>query len=489
MASGYLVAVVPVLLALAACGGEPPAPTPTSTPTPTVVPTPAPTPTVTPVPTPTATPTVPPPTATPTPVPTFSPGQVILPMGPIPTPSATVEVADPLARRLDGIGLRMNVLRELTSKKPIERHFITREDLRARLVAIFEEDREETENTEALYLLLGMMDVGDSLNDIQLSLLGEGVLGYFDPEDETFFMVEQGDEFGPAEEVVFVHEYVHGLQQQHFDIQSTLDGFNDGDNGDAASAYRALLEGDAYLADALYVQEHMEPDERAASQPEASQELIEAFQSAPQVVQRQYIFVFQEALFFVISLYQQGGWDVVTAAFDDIPVSTEQVLHPERYLAGEQPVAVTVPDLSEALGEGWSEVMEDTMGEFLLRTYLELGAEFGVAAQAADGWGGDRLRLYASPDGKRLMVQSIVWDTEDEAHEFYDIFLEFTQSRTGGEWETVEGEASAAQMALDDLDIFVGLDGAATLLIYAPDASTVETVRGALAAEQGASGS
>jgi hypothetical protein len=404
-------------------------------------------------------------------------------MDPIPTASATPEGGNPLSMKLDGIGLRVNVLRELTSLRPVQRQLITREELRERLLGLLEEDTEEYEETDALYLTLGMFDEEDSLYDIQLALLGEGVLGYYDPEEEKFYLVTQDQEFGPAEETVFAHEYAHGLQQQHFDIRSTHEAIEEAENSDRGFAFQALTEGDAYLADLLYVRDHMNPEEQAASDAEPSEELFQTFQAAPHIVQRSYIFPFQEGLFFAIGLYQRNGWEAVTAAFADPPVSTEQILHIERYLAGEQPVEVAIPDLAEALGEGWSELTQDTMGEFVLRSYLEMATPIEEAAAAAEGWGGDRLRLYRGPGGGLLLVHSIVWDTDPDAHEFFDTFLDFTTVRTGGKWASFEAGEAAGLMVRDDQTIFIELEEAATLLIFAPDGSTVEAVRAALSSE------
>ena len=43
-----------------------------------------------------------------------------------------------------------------------------------------------------------------------------------------------------------------------------------------------------------------------------------------------------------------GGWAAVDAAFRDLPVSTEQILHPEKYDAHELPIPVAVPPMALA---------------------------------------------------------------------------------------------------------------------------------------------
>ena len=501
MTGRSLVAFVSFMLLLAACadqeadatglpGATPPpsvalalpSPTASATPPPTPSPTTTPTPAFTAVPTPTATaPAVPPtPTNTPEPSPTFEPGQVILPIIelPIPTPPALAD--NPLEMSLDGVGLRVNVLRELSTKRPVDRQFLTREELKGRLQKLFEEDRDDILIDQRLYATLGILDRETDLYGLLLNLYGEGVLGYYDADDERFFVLNEGEEFGPASIRTYVHEYVHALQQQHFDFDAEFETRED--NSDEAFALRALLEGDASLAEQVYVFQHMDESERNASQSEPSSDLMRAFRAAPNVIQRMFIFPYQEGVFFTFEILRSNGWDGVNQAYEQIPQSTEQVLHPEKYFGRDEPVLVELPDLVAILGEEWTEVLRDTMGEFFLLTYLETGFSPTAATLASEGWGGDAYSLLKGPQDESLLVSSITWDTQGDAQEFFDTFLEFTQVRTGGQWEMAGDESKAEVMTLPDQSIFVGLEGIETLLIYAPDQAAVETVREGLAA-------
>jgi hypothetical protein len=362
----------------------------------------------------------------------------------------------------------------------VDRQLLTRDELKERLQVEFEEDRDDILIDQRLYATLGILDRETDLYDLILNLYGEGVLGYYDAEEESFFVLNEGEEFGPAGIRTYVHEFVHALQQQHFDFDAEFDARED--NSDASAALRALLEGDASIAEQIYVFEHMGQSERDASQSEASSELIQAFRAAPHVIQRMFIFPYQEGFVFTLELFRSNGWDGVSQAYQQIPRSTEQVLHPEKYFGGDEPVSVELPDLVAILGEGWTEVVRDTMGEFFLLTYLETGFPPGEAALAAEGWGGDTFSLLKGPQDESLLVLSFAWDTEKDAQEFFDTFLEFTELRTGGQWELASDEGKAQVMTLPDQSIFAGIEGIETLLIFAPDPATVETVREGLAA-------
>jgi hypothetical protein len=126
-------------------------------------------------------------------------------------------------------------------------------------------------------------------------------------------------------------------------------------------------------------------------------------------------------LSFVQGLQAAGGWQAVNDAFGKPPASTEQVLHPDKYAAGEGPVAVDLPDdLAAKMGPGWSVGLEDTFGEFQLRVWLDqAGAASPVSSSvAAAGWGGDRVALLDGPDGSWAIALSTAWDTAADAREF-----------------------------------------------------------------------
>ena len=474
-----------VLLLANGCSDEgapaaaPPSPTPANAePLASLASSPSPSPSPSPTPSPTATPS---PAHTPEPAPTFSPGSAILPTMVASTPTPMPNAEDTLSRRLDAIGLRINVLRELSSTRPIDREFITREQLAVNLRQLFDEDLDEFDKQQRLYTTLGILDEGVDLYELHLGLYGEGVLGYYDDEVEKFYVVQDSEEFSPADERTYAHEFVHDLQQQHFDLYSTRKSLEG--NSDGGQAFRALYEGDALVAELLYLTNRMDAEEQQASQTEPSEELTQAFLEAPHVIQRTYILAFQEGLQFVAELYRSGGWDSVNDAFTELPQSMEQIIHPDKYASGEQPVQVEVPDLIESLGQGWALVTEDTIGEFLLQAYMETDFSPQKAFDAADGWGGDRFRLFKGPLGGHLLVISIVWDTEDDAQEFFDTFKEFTESRTGGEWITPGSEGSPARMILPEQTIQMSIDMLSTLLMFAPDQQTLDTVSEALERE------
>jgi len=195
---------------------------------------------------------------------------------------------------------------------------------------------------------------------------------------------------------------------------------------------------------------------------------------APRIVVETVLFPVREGADFVAELFGADGWDAVNAACTNPPISTEQVLHPERYLEGEEPHLTTLPDISPDLGRGWNEVVSDAMGEFLLKAYLEEYLDSSQAADAMDGWGGDRYSLLNGPLGERLFVSMIRWDTFPNAAEFMDSYQVFMGVKYQGVDGVVsEGDQSSRRWIAPEETVFMGRIGPAILWIIGEGTAVV----------------
>ena len=76
-------------------------------------------------------------------------------------------------------------------------------------------------------------------------------------------------------------------------------------------------------------------------------------------------------------------------------------------------MAVELPDVEAALGEGWSELKRDAMGELFFQALLLGEADYEDAQTAAAGWGGDAYALLEGPSGDHAVASLSVWDTPE----------------------------------------------------------------------------
>ena len=308
---------------------------------------------------------------------------------------------------------------------------------------------EEREASETVLKKLGLVPADFQLRPFIIKLLTEQVAGYYDPRTQEFYLADWIDLDG--QKPVMAHELTHALQDQHFNLRRFED-WPDHDS-DAELSAHALVEGDASFLMMQYVMRN--PARQLAFMKAmvgggaGSSEQIER---APRVMRETLLFPYFQGMGWVAQVYKRGGWEAVSAAYKNLPRSSEQILHPEKYYAGEEPKRVTVRDLSASLGRGWRMADNDVEGEWGFYLLLDEFLKSPEASKrAAEGWGGDRYALFVGPRrGDVVLAQKTVWDTEADAREFFDAYARRTTARYGADpsggtaaggqvWKTGEG--------------------------------------------------
>lgn len=314
----------------------------------------------------------------------------------------------------------------------------------ARIRAFVEADIDADELREArdLYTSLGLLPPDVDLEALLLEVLGEQIVGYYDPERQRLVVrddVMRSLARSSVDEarVVLVHELVHALQDQHLQLGVLNEVERD---SDADNAYRALVEGDATLAMVAYVLNSQ--GTRLAditSNPQVLERFFEsgapaagtnALDRAPAILRVTLMAPYTRGALFCGDRHRLGGWSSVDGAHRLLPVSSEQVLHPEKYAAGELPDAVALPAARALESLGYVNLLEDTLGELELSIYLAQGTSTDQDTSAAAGWSGDRLAIYSRADAPTAAVWWTAWDSEAEAQE-----AELAAQRAGAEAE------------------------------------------------------
>lgn len=351
------------------------------------------------------------PTATTTPTSTTAPP-------PSASPVATqVSAAEIYA----GIRSQVEAIRGLQPTKDVDPVTIDAAQLRTNLETEFDKENavDALRFSEDTLITLGLLPPDSSVRKLTLDFEAGQVAGYYSPDRKELFVVSRSGALGPAEEVTYAHEFTHQLQDQTFDLSKL--GLDSANQSDRALAQLAVVEGDAVSVQTRWTAENLTAEElgqllTASLDPAA----IEALRNAPPYLRDTALFPYQDGFAFVSNRIGAGGYSAVDAVFADLPESTEQVLHPEKYAAREMPVKVKLPaELAATLGAGWKNAGEDTLGEFILQTWLTVNGVSGATArEATAGWGGDRLELLRGPNGATTVFLETVWDNVLDAAEF-----------------------------------------------------------------------
>lgn len=357
---------------------------------------------------------------------------------PSPSPSPTVSLApsgDPSASAGPSDGADDDViaaLREIEEQVIAIRglpaaeigppELLTREQLREELATIFAEEYPEEEQEIDNFSLraLGLLDPDQDVAELQLQLLGDQVLGFYDDVDKRMVVVTDAGLDAEAK-LTYAHEYTHALQDAAFGL-ATLETDAVGED-DRGLARIALIEGDATVTMLSWAFEHLTPEELMEI---GSGAQIPDTTGIPAWMVNQLQFPYNEGSLWAGSLAGDPlspNYEEIDAAYADPPASTEQIIDIDAWLAREAPIAIEPLDLAAALGDDWEEVDATPIGEASIRIMLEyFGIDRETAVTAADGWGGDRAVIVSGPDGAFAVAWRLAWDEPDDADEFLSAY-------------------------------------------------------------------
>ena len=319
-------------------------------------------------------------------------------------------------------------VRRLPAAEDVAYRVIDNETFLVELRALFEEEYPDDYITaeDAAFTRLGLLGPDDDLKKLILKVYDQQVLAYYDPATKTFTLIGPVKKIGPLESIVVAHEYGHALQDAAWDLEGS--SIEDLTRSDAILAQQALIEGDAtavmydWAARELKLSDLLQVSAEALTQQDTKR-----LGRLPDIILRQLEFPYIDGYAFVNAVRGRGDWDAVNAAWEDQPVSTEQILHPELY-PGELPVEIELPDVAEALGPEWVESYAQTLGEMQTHVWLADGKKARSLfpalpaqlpnAEAAAGWGGDRLVSVDGPAGAWAVVWQTAWDSKSDQAEF-----------------------------------------------------------------------
>ncbi|GAA5526433.1 hypothetical protein [Herpetosiphon gulosus] len=418
------------------------------------------------------------------PTPEVGPTPTVDPAAPTPTGPGGVEPPAQIVEVMKQIEQEVIALRGLPEERPVTRRMLTREELRNYIVKEM-----ETENTPADFRhetsqlwMLGLAEKDIDLQQLYIDLQTEQIGGFYDPETDTFYIIAENNEFPPADQITYAHEFNHNLQDQLINLQ---DGLKVGEfDADRSLAFRSLVEGDATKLMSDWLQTDLVPRMSPAELQELLRTLQEQQDSStildqvPGVLRDGLVFPYEDGLAFAEAVYAEGGWEAVTKALQDPPTSTEQILHPEKYLSAtrDNPTLPDQFDLLPVLGADWTTAITNTVGEFDLKSLLEYTATAGDLEAAAAGIGGGRVTLYEhNSDFTPVLQWTLRWDTAADGDEFLGLF--YGTLNPNGDLLIRAGDPNRSD---DDVHVGVKGSGQEFVIVFSPNQDLVRNALNAL---------
>ncbi|WP_437803574.1 hypothetical protein [Sorangium sp. So ce693] len=342
-------------------------------------------------------------------------------------------------RAIEEVVRAVSAARQLSPQRPVAVERLDHARFVERLLGSRDEEpsSEGSLSSEAAFLLgfnfLPQPGQRGGLSTVD-EVLKEQVVGFYSRAADKVFIpdVALASEDDLLEQrAVLAHEVQHALQAQHFpDMPEPK-------SSDEAIAQLALIEGDAMVAMGAWLgaeagapvgrtlRRIVEVTRRiplaSVTRGEASTKLDKALD----LTKKRLEFPYRDGMLLVTDVYRAGGFPLVDRMYTRLPRSTEQVLHPEKYLAGEPPRPFADPRPPP----GYALSAADTLGELDTRILLERCVAAEVAERAAAGWAGDRFGVFAGPDRRLATAWISAWDTEKDAEE-----LEATLGQSAACW-------------------------------------------------------
>jgi hypothetical protein len=337
--------------------------------------------------------------------------------------------------------------RGLDFDRPVAIEPLTPEQIQRRLLKNFEETVPEELNARRslAWQTIGVIPPGAEITDALRAFLSGQVVGYYNPANQALVYIGQ-DQLTTTSRFILAHELTHALEDQHFDL-TRLDPLAAGCDDEAFMAGLGAVEGSAQFTATQVIIGFPDPSEDFGASDPGSTEGV------PPFIVRTQLWPYDAGMRFIDALDDRGGEAAVDGALDRLPISTEQVIHPERY-PNDTPTPVDIADLAPDLPGRWRDLDVMLIGEAWLDSMLWVLGSVD-ADRAAAGWDGGLYRAWT--DGDRVaVVLKTVWDTGADAREFA---------------QAVRGSVADARRA------FVrGIEGRTVLAAFATDREILEAL-------------
>ena len=312
--------------------------------------------------------------------------------------------------------------------------------------------RKEVRAEEITLKMFGFVPQDFDLVKETVDLVSEQAAAFYDYNKKRLFILDSTGE-GMEQRVALVHELAHALADQHHPLGKYLHKGSPDD--DASTARQAVMEGQATWLTWAYVAK------RNGGKAEVPSELIDqltrsvgsdstefpVFTKAPLYMKESLVFPYNEGLRFQDAVFRKTGREGFDQVFTRAPESTQQILHPDSYLAGKKPVDVEPPSIQSAVGKKDAKrfhlLTEGTLGEFDFSMLLRQYVSEKEGAAAASHWRGGAYRVYESKNEKYpVLTFKSEWDSPESATKFCELY----QRVMKGRWKKIQVERTGPEV-------------------------------------------
>lgn len=343
-------------------------------------------------------------------------------------------------------------IRGLEWKFPVPADVITRAEMRKDFEQQVREELKPDAYERDLKLArrMGLLAADEDPIQLMLTFMEKGVAGYYDPKRRHFYVVDGLS--GDAQRPTILHELVHALEDQYFDLRKQIEPIEE--DGDATFAMKCVQEGSAETARKLYEKENpkvarLSQEEQRKSPDNAA--MLKAITAVPASLVVGTLLNYQTGPAFVSRAVGKEYAATMAKLYADPPRTQEQVLRPSKFLGANRdlPRRITWPaGLAAAVGPDWKGLKPSPVGELDLALWLDrwVGGTDGrltqkllgsgryysaEAAAAAEGWDGVYVQLLEEGGVPRGVAALMAFDSPKDATEAAQTLLKALRAQHG----------------------------------------------------------
>ena len=300
--------------------------------------------------------------------------------------------------------------------------YINKKQLEQYIIKVFDQDYpDDMAEKDAFFLyVMGFAQKRINIKKARKRILINNIGGMYNERTKELYALSEYRKINRVNSLVIIHELRHSIQDQYFNLENVLGKLSDFD--DRKLAVLAAVEGDATLVMVEFggfIPEVLTSQNADALMSFSPISNTSGLYNYPDILKHQLTMPYIEGLKFTYSILKKKKWKAVNRILTSPPMSSEQVLHPEKYLKKEMPRKIEIGYKPE----NYTLYHSGVIGEFYLGILIKGGGDF---VDLAAGWGGDRFEIYRKPSQYILLWESS-WDRDKFAGTFMVIFRQFIE--------------------------------------------------------------
>jgi hypothetical protein len=370
--------------------------------------------------------------------------------------------AKALCAQVPGIARELTDISGMKLHHPVPCDFITKEQVSQFLKKRIKETSspEEVRAEELTLKKFGLIPQDFDLAKNEVDLLTEQAAAFYDYDRKKLFITDSTSSESQAP--VLAHELSHALADQNYNLARFIRQGRKSDDG--STARLAVMEGQATWMMSEYLARQAGTSLKDSATLAATMAQMAAgdegenknkddgefpvFDKEPMYLKLTLVFPYTKGMAFQQAVLVRDPQTGFGEVFLHPPLSTQQILHPEKYFDRVKPTDPALPVVR--LPRGYKGLVGGELGELEQGILLEQYVGKTRAVKLAPHWRGCNFELQENKKaGRVVLLYSTEWDSEDTAAQYFAAYREVMRKKWKKMTITVEAPDSLSGIGDD----------------------------------------